>query len=168
VDFEQGLNNAMNRLRVALDDDAESPHFIETLPRRGYRFVGSVNGAEPTPAIVASDDRKDSATTNLSEGQKLQSELLLAFHYMRGQAHLVARHSKEAAEEFQKIIEHRGMSPNFLLSVLARLGLARAYALDGDRSKSRAEYEEFFDFCDGIDSTALIVQQAKVEYARLR
>jgi Tol biopolymer transport system component len=44
VDFEQGLNNAMNRLRVALDDDAESPHFIETLPRRGYRFVGVVNG----------------------------------------------------------------------------------------------------------------------------
>ena len=41
VDFEQGLNNAMNRLRVALDDDAESPHFIETLPRRGYRFIGS-------------------------------------------------------------------------------------------------------------------------------
>src|SRR4029077_14757815 len=33
VDFEQGLNNAMNRLRAALDDDAESPHFIETLPR---------------------------------------------------------------------------------------------------------------------------------------
>ena len=44
VDFEQGLNNAMKRLRAALDDDAESPRFIETLPRRGYRFIGSVNG----------------------------------------------------------------------------------------------------------------------------
>jgi Tol biopolymer transport system component/DNA-binding winged helix-turn-helix (wHTH) protein len=44
VDFEQGLNNAMNRLRAALDDDAESPRFIETLPRRGYRFIGAVNG----------------------------------------------------------------------------------------------------------------------------
>jgi Tol biopolymer transport system component/DNA-binding winged helix-turn-helix (wHTH) protein len=42
VDFEQGLNNAMNRLRAALDDDAESPHFIETLPRRGYRFIAPV------------------------------------------------------------------------------------------------------------------------------
>src|SRR3984893_3241459 len=46
VDFEQGLNNAMKRLRAALDDDAERPHFIETLPRRGYRFIGSVNGSE--------------------------------------------------------------------------------------------------------------------------
>src|SRR5271157_1965488 len=45
VDFEQGLNNAMKRLRAALDDNAESPHFIETLPRRGYRFIGAVNGA---------------------------------------------------------------------------------------------------------------------------
>jgi len=45
VDFEQGLNNAMKRLRAALDDDAESPHLIETLPRHGYRFIGSVNGS---------------------------------------------------------------------------------------------------------------------------
>jgi Tol biopolymer transport system component len=45
VDFEQGLNSAMKRLRAALDDDAESPHFIETLPRHGYRFIGSVNGS---------------------------------------------------------------------------------------------------------------------------
>ena len=44
VDFEQGLNNAMKRLRAALGDDAETPRFIETLPRRGYRFVGMVNG----------------------------------------------------------------------------------------------------------------------------
>ncbi len=43
VDFEQGLNNAMKRLRAALDDNAESPRFIETVPRRGYRFIGAVN-----------------------------------------------------------------------------------------------------------------------------
>src|ERR1044071_93522 len=53
VDFEQGLNNAMNRLRAALDDDAESPHFIETLPRRGYRFVGPVTGTGQAPAVEA-------------------------------------------------------------------------------------------------------------------
>jgi TolB-like protein/DNA-binding winged helix-turn-helix (wHTH) protein/Tfp pilus assembly protein PilF len=49
VDFEQGLNNAMKRLRAALDDNAESPHFIETLPRRGYRFIGSLNGSGQAP-----------------------------------------------------------------------------------------------------------------------
>ena len=50
VDFEQGLNNAMKRLRAALDDNAETPRFIETLPRRGYRFIGTVNGSEQTTA----------------------------------------------------------------------------------------------------------------------
>ena len=53
VDFEQGLNNAMKRLRAALDDAAESPHFIETLPRRGYRFVGSLNGSGQASAAEA-------------------------------------------------------------------------------------------------------------------
>jgi len=47
VDFEHGLNAAINRLRDALDDTAENPRFIETLPRRGYRFIGAVEGREP-------------------------------------------------------------------------------------------------------------------------
>ena len=42
VDFEGGLNSAVRKLREALDDSPESPRFIETLRRRGYRFVGSV------------------------------------------------------------------------------------------------------------------------------
>ncbi len=41
-DFDQGLNRAINKLRDALGDSGESPHFVETLPRRGYRFIGSI------------------------------------------------------------------------------------------------------------------------------
>ena len=44
VDFDHGLNNAINRLREALGDSAESPRFLETLPRRGYRFIAAVEG----------------------------------------------------------------------------------------------------------------------------
>jgi TolB-like protein/DNA-binding winged helix-turn-helix (wHTH) protein/Tfp pilus assembly protein PilF len=44
VDFDHGLNNAINRLREALGDSAETPRFIETLPRKGYRFIGLVTG----------------------------------------------------------------------------------------------------------------------------
>src|SRR5215469_4463473 len=47
VDFEQGLNNAMKRLRAALDDDAETPRFIETLPRRGYRLIATLERNRP-------------------------------------------------------------------------------------------------------------------------
>src|SRR5579859_1018971 len=44
VDFEQGLNVAIRQIRAALCDDAETPRYIETLPRRGYRFIGRVEG----------------------------------------------------------------------------------------------------------------------------
>jgi DNA-binding winged helix-turn-helix (wHTH) protein len=66
VDFEQGLNNAMNRLRAALDDDAESPHFIETLPRHGYRFIGLVNGSGEAPAEGAKRARSAEALIRLA------------------------------------------------------------------------------------------------------
>jgi TolB-like protein/DNA-binding winged helix-turn-helix (wHTH) protein len=54
VDFDHGLNNAVNRLREALGDSANTPRFIETLPRRGYRFIGTVNGSgrEAPPAAI--------------------------------------------------------------------------------------------------------------------
>ena len=42
VDFDNGLNTAINKIREALGDSAESPRFIETLPRRGYRFIAPV------------------------------------------------------------------------------------------------------------------------------
>jgi DNA-binding winged helix-turn-helix (wHTH) protein len=52
-DFDHGLNRAVNKVREALGDSAETPRFIETLPRRGYRFIGSIqeeNSVEPTSA----------------------------------------------------------------------------------------------------------------------
>jgi len=82
VDFEQGLNNAMKRLRAALDDDAESPRFIETVPRRGYRFIGVVNGglgngAEPA-ALAAKPDVGDQGARHLRIGTKLAIAGLLS------------------------------------------------------------------------------------------
>ena len=48
VDFDNGLNTAINKLREALGDSADSPRFIETLPRRGYRFIAPVTGEDGT------------------------------------------------------------------------------------------------------------------------
>src|SRR5262249_16645001 len=53
VDFDRGLNKAINRLRVALRGDAEKPRFIETLPQRGYRFIAPVESSElDSPSVV--------------------------------------------------------------------------------------------------------------------
>jgi Tol biopolymer transport system component/DNA-binding winged helix-turn-helix (wHTH) protein len=50
VDFEHGLNFCIRQIRLVLDDDAESPHFIETVTRRGYRFIGTIAQAQVAPA----------------------------------------------------------------------------------------------------------------------
>lgn len=53
VDFEAGLNSAVRKLRDALDDSAENSRFVETLPRRGYRFIASVSSAVAGPLPVS-------------------------------------------------------------------------------------------------------------------
>ncbi len=50
VDFDHGLNNSINRIRDALNDSADTPRYIETLPRLGYRFIGNINGAAAAPS----------------------------------------------------------------------------------------------------------------------
>src|SRR5208282_5217555 len=49
VDFDHGVNTAINRLREALGDSAENPRFIETVPRRGYRFIAPVELQATSP-----------------------------------------------------------------------------------------------------------------------
>src|SRR5215813_11996553 len=59
VDFDVGLNNAIKRLRDALGDTAESPRYIETLPRRGYRFIAaaeSIASSSQTTSVAASPE----------------------------------------------------------------------------------------------------------------
>ncbi|MBV9146900.1 MAG: winged helix-turn-helix domain-containing protein, partial [Acidobacteria bacterium] len=61
VDFEVGLNSAVKKLREALHDSAETPRFIETLPRRGYRFIAAINNDSPAeaPAAVPPQELED-------------------------------------------------------------------------------------------------------------
>ena len=73
VDFDQGLNTAMMRLRQALGDTAQTPHFIETLPRHGYRFIAAVTFGEdhqnqkdpsPGPVLIAENRHADASTSD--------------------------------------------------------------------------------------------------------
>jgi len=87
--------------------------------------------------------------------------------YLRGQAYLLERQGREAAREFQKFLDHRGVVLNYPLAALARLGLARAYALGGDAAKARAAYDAFFTLWKNADPDIPILRQAKNEAARL-
>jgi len=89
VDFDHGLNNAINRLREALNDSADAPRFIETLPRRGYRFVAKVQD-ESVPEIRATDSKGAPVTTEIPSGAT-QNTIKPADARKTTSAHLVAR-----------------------------------------------------------------------------
>ena len=88
--------------------------------------------------------------------------------YIRGQAYLLSRRGSEAVTEFQKILDHPGLVENCPLGALAHLGLARAYAFEGDTAKSRAAYLDFFGLWKGADPNIPVLKQAKAEYVKLR
>jgi hypothetical protein len=78
-----------------------------------------------------------------------------------------------AAAEFQKFIDHYGLVVNFQWGALARLGLARAYALDAAkdpaaRDKARTAYQNFLTLWKDADPDVPILIQAKAEYAKLQ
>jgi hypothetical protein len=74
---------------------------------------------------------------------------------------------REAAAEFQKIIDHGGIVLNFPLGALAHLGLGRAYALQGDNAQARAAYQDFFTLWKDADPDIPILKQAKTEVVKL-
>jgi tetratricopeptide (TPR) repeat protein len=98
--------------------------------------------------------------------------------YIRGQAYLAAGQGKEAAAEFQKILDHSGMVWNCWTGALARLGVARANALqaknstgadaDAARVRALAAYKDFLTLWKDADPEIPIYQQAKTEYAKLQ
>jgi tetratricopeptide (TPR) repeat protein len=88
--------------------------------------------------------------------------------YVRGEAYLAARKGSEAAAEFQKILDHRGIVSNGPIGALAHLQLGRAYAMQGDTAKSRAAYQDFLTLWKDADPDIPILKQAKAEYAKLQ
>ncbi len=88
--------------------------------------------------------------------------------YLRGGAYLQMKQGPQAAAEFQKILDHRsalGVTPYISL---AKLGLARAYALSGGSAKARTAYQDFFTLWKDADADIPILKSAKAEYAKLQ
>ena len=87
---------------------------------------------------------------------------------MRGQAYLAAQQGSEAAQQFQKILDHPGIMVGDPVSALAHLGLARAYAMQGDTAKAKAAYQDFLTLWKDADPDIPILIAAKAEYANLQ
>ena len=98
--------------------------------------------------------------------------------YVRGEAYLAAGQGKEAAAEFQKILDHGGLVWNCWTGALAHLGVARAHALqantsqgadaDADRVRALAAYKDFLTLWKDADPDIPVLRQAQAEYAKLQ
>jgi len=88
--------------------------------------------------------------------------------YVRGEAYVAAKQGAPAAVEFRKILEHRGVVINEPIGALAHLGLGRAYALQGDKVKARAAYNDFLALWKDADPDIPILIAAKDELAKLQ
>ena len=88
--------------------------------------------------------------------------------YQRGLAYLANRQGREAATEFQSVLDHPGLVGNSPVGALAHLQMGRACAMQGDIAKARAAYQDFLSLWKDADGDIPILKQAKMEYAKLQ
>jgi serine/threonine protein kinase/Flp pilus assembly protein TadD len=88
--------------------------------------------------------------------------------YIRGESFLALRQGSQAAAEFQKILDHPGVALNNVTAALAPLGLARAYALQGDTARACSSYQRFLTKWKDADPDIPILKEGKADYAKLQ
>jgi DNA-binding winged helix-turn-helix (wHTH) protein/tetratricopeptide (TPR) repeat protein len=155
----------------ALADQMEKQFPEDTAVRFNYlptlRAVLALNRAEPQQAVEL---LQVAAPHELGIPFSAISGLFGALYpvYVRGQAYIAGNKPTEAAAEFQKILDHRGIVVNDAIGALAHLQMGRAYAMAGDKAKAQAAYQTFFALWKDADADIPIFKQAKAEYAKLQ
>jgi len=145
------LRSAARTLALAKEDSKAET--LMAVPE--VRAINEMNRGNPLKAIELLQ-----AATPYDRG------IRFGVRYTRGNAYLQARNGTEAAQEFQSVLALRNAYPESPLMSLAQLGLARAYALQGDKTKSRIAYQDFFALWKDADPDIPILKEAKAEYAK--
>jgi tetratricopeptide (TPR) repeat protein len=136
-----------------------------------FNFLPAINAQL---ALMRHDPSKAIETLKITApfdlGQPGDSSITPSLYpvYVRGEAYLAARQGGEAAGEFQKILDHRGVVVNEPIGALAHLQMGRAYALQGDTVKAHAAYQDFLTLWKDADPDIPVLIAAKSEYAKLQ
>ena len=150
---------------VAADLNKSFP--LDTLVQRYWlpttRAALALDRKDPNRAVGL---LKDASAIEL--GTPTNTSTILCPVYVRGEAYLAMHDGDRAEGEFQKFMDHPGLVSTFPWGVLARLGLARAYALQGDTPRARAAYQDFLALWKDADPDVPVLMQAKAEYSRLQ
>lgn len=160
-------------LALALSGDAsEAQRLMFELRSRFPNDTWIQNALLPTAraAVAISHNDPNRALEILQQVAPYEFGLRSGFlpTYLSGLAYLSASRSKEAAAEFQRILDHRGADPVSPLYFLSYLQIARAYALAGDPDASRKAYQSFLNAWTNADSGISLLRQSRDEMARLK
>jgi tetratricopeptide (TPR) repeat protein len=156
---------------LALANDLERRFPEDTSVKFSYvpalRALQALNHRQPALAI---DPLKISVGYDLGAPRSSIYGFFGALYpvYVRGKAYLAAHKGKDAAAEFQKITDHRGVVVSDPIGAVARLQLGRAYAQSGDLTKAKAAYQDFLVLWKDADPGIPMLNQAKAEYAKLQ
>jgi DNA-binding winged helix-turn-helix (wHTH) protein len=144
------------------EDTAVRFSYLPTL-----RAVLALNQAQPQQAVEL---LQAAAPHELGIPVSAISGLFGALYpvYVRGQAYLAGNKPTEAAAEFQKVLDHRGIVVNDPIGALAHLQIGRAYAVAGDKAKAQSAYQTFLALWKEANADIPIFKQAKAEYAKLQ
>lgn len=145
-----------------LSDSVNKDQPLNTYVRRWLPLIQA--------AMALAHKNADKAVEALRETSpnELGAEEELIPIYERGQAYLMLHNGSAAASEFQKVVDHPGIVGMNPIGALARLGLARACALESDTAKARAAYQDFLTLWKDADPDIPIFIAAKSEYAKLQ
>jgi serine/threonine protein kinase/Flp pilus assembly protein TadD len=164
--------NVVQNATVALALGGEEERALKTInelaAKRPYDTIVQYVDVPGIKAIVALNHNQPSKAIDLLDGAMVYARADSGVLYGRGMAYLQAQRGKEAAEAFQRIIDLRAAHFIDPSAAIAHLGLARAYSLQGDTSRSRIEYQNFLALWRDADPDIPLLKQAKEEYARVQ
>jgi len=155
---QTGDTAAAEKMAAGLDKDFPLDTLVQRYWVPAIRAAIALNRKDPGRAVELLQ-----VTNAIELGD---SRLIVV--YLRGEAYLMLHDGTHAAAEFQKFIDHRTLVANAEWGALAHLGLARAYAMQGDTAKARLAYQDFLRLWKDADPDIPVLRQADAEYGKLQ
>jgi eukaryotic-like serine/threonine-protein kinase len=159
--------NAAISLALVREDDRALKIANDAAIQRPFDTLVQFVQIPSVKAVVALNHAQPAKAIDLLDGAMVYGRSNSGVLHARGMAYLQAKQGAQAAQEFQRLIDVRSVYMDPLAS-LAKLGLARAYAVQGDRANSRVAYQDFLALWKDADPDIPLLKQVKDEYATVQ
>jgi eukaryotic-like serine/threonine-protein kinase len=165
IDVETNVAMAL----AAVSQSAKALALADDINRRRPNDTIAQNVDLPTiKALVEMEHGNTAQAADLLDSAAVYGRASPGLLYVRGWNYLKSKQGAQAAQEFQRLLNLKGYIGLDTTIPLAQLGLAEAYALQGDQANSRIAYQDFFAMWKDADSDLPVMKRAKAEYAKIK